>query len=277
MHRLSPFVIRLSSLCLVSLLGLVACGGKKPAEDASDKTTTASTDAKDGKHDESGDKSEGSGDNKEKGEKSDKEGGPKKDDCAGFEIASLEDALLKSACEVPNAKPDTVPNAELKGKVEVTVSSSPTKLSPGGKADLLVAFVNKTKEPITLSFRIDPTARFDVEVYDKKNKRVDMPAGQPPTPPKGHTAPPPADPKVAKVTIAPNGSARQRVPWEAVKMAWAPDKVRGWPVERGFPRKPAGPLPKGKYTVKVVTPLVGVMEGAEHEISAPKVEIEIGG
>lgn len=274
MHRLSSFSSRfatgLPALCLVAL---VACGGgKKPAEDASDKTT-AEADAKEGKNGDSADKGEGSGD-KENG---DKEGAPKKDDCAGFDIASLDDALLKSACEVPNAKPDTVPNVELKGKVEVSVVSSPTKLAPGGKADLLVSFVNKTKDPITLSFRIDPTARFDVEVYDKKNKRVDMPAGQPPSPPKGHTPPPPAEPKVAKVTIAPNGSARQRVPWEAVKMAWAPDKVRGWPVERGFPRKAAGPLPKGKYTVKVVTPLVGVMEGGEHEISAPKVEIEIGG
>lgn len=270
MHRLS-FVTRLSSLCLVAL---VACGGgKKPAENASGKTT-ASAEGTEGKTDESGDgKGDGTGEKKE----GDKEGGPKKDDCAGFDIANLEDTLLKSACEVPNARPDAVPNAELKGKVEVTVSSSPTKVPPGGKADLLVAFVNKTKEPITLSFRIDPTARFDVEVYDKKNKRVDVPAGQPPSPPKGHTPPPAADPKVAKVTLAPHGSAKQRVPWEAVKMAWAPEKVRGWPVERGFPRKPAGPLPKGKYTVKVVTPLVGVMEGVEHEISAPKVDIEIGG
>lgn len=268
MHRLS-LVTRLSPLCLV---GLVACGGgKKPAEDASGKST-ASADSQDGSGDDAKTASEG-GEKKE----GDKDGAPKKDDCVGFDIASLDDALLKSACEVPNATPGAVPNADLKGKVEVSVSSSPTRVAPGGKADLLVSFVNKTKDPITLSFRIDPTPRFDVEVYDKKNKRVDMPAGQPPSPPKGHTPPPSADPKVAKVTIAPNGSARQRVPWEAVRMAWAPEKVRGWPVERGYPRKAAGPLPKGKYTVKVATPLVGVMEGVEHEVSAPKVEIEIGG
>ena len=207
-----------------------------------------------------------------------KEGEPKKgDDCVGFDIARLDDALLKSACEVPNATPDGVSAVDLKGKVEVSVASSPTTVAPGGKADLLVSFVNKTKEPIALSFRIDPTPRFEVEVYDKKDKRVDMPSGSPPPAPSGQSQPPPADPKVAKITIAPNGSARQTIPWEAVKTKWAPEKVRGTPAERGFPRKPAGPLPKGKYTVKVVTPLVGVSEGPEHEISTPKVEIEIGG
>ena len=58
-------------------------------------------------------------------------------------------------------------------------------------------------------------------------------------------------------------------------MKWAPEKVRGTPPERGYPRAPAGPLAKGKYTVKVVTPLVGVSEGVDHEMSAPKVEVEI--
>jgi hypothetical protein len=62
-----------------------------------------------------------------------------------------------------------------------------------------------------------------------------------------------------------------------VKMKWAPDKVRGTAVEKGFPRTPAGPLPKGKYTVKVVTPLIGVFEGGDHEVSAPKLEIDVGG
>jgi hypothetical protein len=58
-------------------------------------------------------------------------------------------------------------------------------------------------------------------------------------------------------------------------MKWAPEKYRGTPPERGYPRAPAGPLPKGKYSVKVVTPLVGVSEGVGHEMSAPAVEIEI--
>ena len=79
----------------------------------------------------------------------------------------------------------------------------------------------------------------------------------------------------ARITIAPNGSARARMPWEAVKMKWAPEKYRGTPPERGYPRAPAGPLAKGTYTVKMITPLVGVSEGVDHEMTAPKVEIEI--
>jgi hypothetical protein len=205
-----------------------------------------------------------------------KEDGPKKDECTGFDVGNLEDALSKSACEVPNAKPDTVPPADLKGKLETKVGASPTSVAPGGKTDLVVSFTNKTKEPLTLSFRIDPTARFEIEVYDKKDKRIDMPAGSPPPPPKGHTPPPAAEAKVAKFTIAPNGTIRQSIPWQASRMVWAPEKVRGSAVEHGYPRKAAGPLPKGKYTVKVVTPLVGVADTDGH-VTAPKVELEIGG
>ena len=59
----------------------------------------------------------------------------------------------------------------------------------------------------------------------------------------------------------------------------APTAVPGVPgtaVEKGYPRVPSGALPKGKYTVKVLTPLVGVSEGGEHDVSGPKVEIEVG-
>ncbi len=215
------------------------------------------------------------------GEKGD--GGPaaeKKDECVGFDIAKLEDMLLKSGCEESNVKPDSLTPVDLKGKLEVTVSSSPTRLGAGGKADLMVSFSNKSKDPLILHFKIDPVPRFEIEVWDipakKAPKRADLPAGSPP-PTKGVTQAPPSEAKSARITLAPNGSARARIPWEAVKMKWAPEKLRGTPPERGFPRAPAGPLPKGKYTVKVVTPLVGVSEGVDHEMSAPKVEIEIGG
>ncbi len=60
-------------------------------------------------------------------------------------------------------------------------------------------------------------------------------------------------------------------------MKWAPEKVRGTSVEKGYPRVPNGPLPKGKYTLKVATPLIGVFEGADHEVSAPKLDLEVGG
>lgn len=201
----------------------------------------------------------------------------KPDICLGFSISNLEELLSKQDCEVPDKTPTTLENPDLKGKLEVKLTASPAKVAPGAKADLQVTYTNKTKENLTLYFRIDPVARFEVEAYDAKGKtRVDMPKGNPPPPPKGAAPPPPADQKVAKITLTANGSASARVSWDAVQMKWAPEKVRGTASEHGYPRKPAGPLPKGKYQVKMVTPLIGVFEGGEHEISAPKVDVEVG-
>jgi hypothetical protein len=261
MHRLT--LVSFSLLALAS-----ACGGEKKAPEtpAGDKSEPAESAGKD--------TAVASPDKNDAGSTEKPE---KKDVCVGFDISNLEDMLAKSDCEVPDTKPDSVQNPDVKGKLEVTVAASPTKVAPGGKVDLVVSFQNKTQAPMTLNFRLDPLARFETEAYDAKKKRVDMPGGQPPPPPKGHSAPPPADQKVGKVTIAPSGFARARVAWEAVRMKWAPEKVRGTSVEKGYPRSPAGPLPKGKYTVKVLTPLIGVFEGADHEISGPKVDIEVGG
>jgi hypothetical protein len=259
MHRL----IAVGS-CLALFTLFAACGGQKDADDPKKKHHTDG-----GGGEGEGESSDGDGGTTEG------DGGAKADQCVGFDVASMDDMLAKAPCEVPNQRPDSIEPKDMKGKIEVKVDASPTSTAPGGKVDLVVSIANKTKEPITLSFRIDPTARFDVEALDKKGKRVDIPATPPPSPPTGQSQPPPADAKTAKLTIAAGGTARQRVTWEAVKTAWAPDKVRGWPIEKGFPRKPAGPLAKGKYTIKVQTPLVGVAEGAEHEISAPKVEIEV--
>ena len=201
----------------------------------------------------------------------------KEDICLGFSVSNLEELLSKQDCEVPDKTPTSIENPDLKGKLEVKLTASPTKVAPGGKVDLQVTYTNKTKENLTLYFRIDPVARFEVEAYDAKGKtRVDMPKGNPPPPPKGAAAPPPADQKVARITLTANGSASARVAWDATKMAWAPEKVRGTASEKGYPRKPAGPLPKGKYSVKLVSPLIGVFEGGEHEVSAPKVDIEVG-
>jgi hypothetical protein len=262
MHRLIGRSALLTT-ALVALLGVtVGCGNKKPAESASGEA-----DGGDGGSGEEGASGEGDGG---------AGNGEKKDECVGFDVGNLEDMLLKSSCEEPNVKPDTIQPIDLKGKLEVTLSASPTRSAGGGKVDLLVTFANKSKDPLVLHFKIDPVPRFQTEVYDtKKNKRADMPAGSPPPPPKGATQPPASEAKSARVTIAPNGSARARIPWEAVKMKWAPEKYRGTPPERGYPRSPAGPLAKGKYLVKVMTPLVGVSEGVDHEMSAPKVEIEI--
>jgi hypothetical protein len=268
MHRLIGRSALFTTTALVAILG-VGCGNGKPAEDATGNL--------DGGTEKSGDKTSdetpGNGPGADGGASA---SGEKKDECVGFDIGNLEDMLLKSSCEEPNVKPDSMSPVDLKGKLEVSVTASPTKSTGGGKVDLLVTFANKSKEPLVLHFKLDPVPRFELEVYDtKKGKRADMPAPPTPPPPKGATQPPPSEPKSARITIAPNGSARARMPWEAVKMKWAPEKYRGTPPERGYPRAPAGPLPKGKYGLKVVTPLVGVSEGVDHEMTAPKVEIEI--
>ena len=83
------------------------------------------------------------------------------------------------------------------------------------------------------------------------------------------------DKTISRVTIAPGGTATLVVPWEAVKYKWAPaDRAKGALPGSHYPRDVAGPLPKGKYAVKIVMPLVGVNE-TDHEFSQPKVSVEI--
>jgi hypothetical protein len=258
-----------AGLYAILALPFVACGGKKPAQSADSteaetkKDDSSSSSSSDTKPSSSGGSESSSGD---------KPDAPKKDECTGFDIGNLEDTLIKVSCEVEKADDKQV---DPKDRLDVTVAS-PGKVSPGQHADLIVTIKNKGKDPLPLFFTIDPMPRFEVETYDAKNRRVDMPASSPPPLPKGVAPREPGAPKTARVTLAPNGSAHVKVPWDAVKMKWAPEKVRGTPPERGYPRAPAGPLPKGKYTVRVVTPLVNVMEGADKEVSAPKVPIEVG-
>ena len=79
------------------------------------------------------------------------------------------------------------------------------------------------------------------------------------------------------MTLAPNGTAKVTESWTAVKYKWASkDKAKGALPGRGYPREPAGPIAKGKYVLRVITPLVGVFEGVDHELSQPRTQVEIG-
>jgi hypothetical protein len=202
------------------------------------------------------------------------DGAPKASPCTGFEM-DLMDALGQSACEVPNPKPDDKP-IDVKGKLEVTALSTANKVVPGGHDDIIVTFTNKSAAPLPLLFLIDPLPRFQVEAYRVKGAvRVDLPPGnQPSVPDNLHREP--SQPGTARITLAPNGKATVKVGWDATKMRWAPEKLRGTPPEQGYPRAAAGPLPKGKYVLRVVTPLIGVFEGIDHEVSAPRTPIEVG-
>jgi len=196
--------------------------------------------------------------------------------CGGATIPDLLAVLSQSSCEVANAKPDE-PEKDLKGQLEVKVTTDSPKVAPGATAKVTVTFHNKGKTALPLDFALDPEARFDFEVYTLKGARADKPAGEAPAlPPEVQNAPEP-DKAIARVTLAPNGTATLNASWTAVKFKWvSKDKAKGAVPGRGYPHEPGAPLPKGKYALRVITPLVGVSEENDHELSQPRVLVDVG-
>jgi hypothetical protein len=273
-----PLPIRTSStLATLVALALTGCGGAgaKSAADVDDESTGEKT----------ADKSAAAADDAGAPTASSKEPsgppapgsaddstGPKKDDCSVFDEPNLEGVLLKSACEAPSPTgqpPDTSKT------LTVRVSITPNVLPPGGHGDVIVSYTNKSNAVLPLYFTIDPMPRFDIEAYNAKGNRVDMPKASPPPLPAGMAAREPGEAKIARIMLAPNGTARMPLGWDAVKTRWAPEKLKGTPPEKGYPRAPAGALPKGKYSIKVVTPLTYVFEGIDHEVSQPRVDVVV--
>jgi hypothetical protein len=186
--------------------------------------------------------------------------------CTSDDFESLDDALKQ--CESKMPRGGDVPNG-MRDKLEVRVTSSTPSITPGGRADLTLTLKNKSSEPLPLYFTGDPTPRFEVEAVDTKGRRVDLPAGKPPKSP----SVPARDVKAARITLTPGGTARVKIPWDAVKTRWAPEKAKTWE-GRGYPRAPSGSLGPGKYTLRIVVPLVGVFE--KGELETPKVPMEVG-
>jgi hypothetical protein len=193
--------------------------------------------------------------------------------CTGADLDLL-NALIQSACEVKTPAPDAKPK-DMSALLDVKVSPNPATVSPGGHADVLVTFTNKSKDPLPLDFLLDPTPRFTIETYNSKNSRADFPKTKPPHVKNDGPAPDPSAAGTAEVTLTPGGKAWVKLSWDAVKLKWAPEKVKGTPPEMGFPTSPAGPLARGNYLIKAVTPLVGVFEGAAHDTSSPKASISV--
>ena len=186
--------------------------------------------------------------------------------CTSGEFDALEDALKQ--CDSTMPRGGDVPSG-MREKLEVRVTSGTPSITPGGRVDLTLTLRNKSAEPLPLYFSGDPTPRFEVEALDAKGRRVDLPTGKPPKTP----AMPARDVKAARITLAPGGTARVKIPWDAVKTRWAPEKVKVWE-GRGYPRAAAGPLATGKYTLRIVLPLIGVFEKGELEL--PKIAVEVG-
>jgi hypothetical protein len=265
-----PVLASASALALFgTLFATASCGGSK--QDAKGGENSDKTEG-DGKSDGGG---EGKGEGKSDGrEGAGDEAKSKASACTGFDL-DLMTALIQSACEVQDPKADEK-QKEMKGLLEVKVTTSANKVAPGGHVDVIVTFVNKSKGPLALDFVLDPSPRFMIEAYDAKEKRIDMPAGTPPPYPAGTPDRAPATQGVARVILVQNGTAHAKLGWDAMRMKWAPDKVKGTPPEMGYPRTPNGPLGAGKYSLRVVTPLTNVAEGSDHEVSAPKTPLEVG-
>jgi len=194
--------------------------------------------------------------------------------CSGFDILDLMATLSQTACELP--KPDGSAPKDLKDRLEIKVVPDSPRIAPGATASITVTFKNKGKGDLPLDFVIDPEPRFAVEAYTPKGKRADAPAGTAPAlPPQVASAEAP-DAKVARITLAQQGTARLTLPWTAVKYKWASkERAKGALPGQGYPREPAGPLAKGAYVLRVVTPLTNVFEGTDHEVSQPRVQVTV--
>ena len=157
------------------------------------------------------------------------------------------------------------------------IATDAPKVAPGGTSKVSVVLKNKGKLPLSLDFAVDPEPRFEFEVYTVKGSRVDKPAGDEPSlPPEVQSAPQP-DKGIARVTLDPGGKAKLAVTWTAVKYKWvSKDKAKGALPGHGYPREPGNPLPKGKYVLRLLMPLVNINEGVDHEMSQPRVPVEVG-
>jgi len=196
--------------------------------------------------------------------------------CAGFDIPDLAALLAQPSCELPDGSSEPK-ERDVKDDLEIKVSADGL-IAPGSRSNVRVLFKNKGKADLPLDFVVDPEAHFSFEVYTPKGTRVDKPSGDEPSLPESVSNAPVPDKKYARVTIAANGTAGLTLPWEAVKMKWvSKDKAKGAVPGRGYPVEPGGPLPKGKYVLRVITPLVGVFEGVDHEVTQPRTDVTIGG
>lgn len=198
--------------------------------------------------------------------------------CGGPKVADLLAVISQTSCEVPKATPESIPQRDLKSALEIKVATDAPRVAPGARANVTVTFTNKGMTELPLDFMADPEPHFEVQAFTPKGARADKPAGNEPALPPEVSSQAAAERTVARVTLSPKGTATLTVPWEAVKYKWAPaERAKGALPGQHYPRDVAGPLPKGKYVVRVIMPLIGVSEGVDHEFSQPRAPVEVGG
>jgi hypothetical protein len=255
---------------LAVLLAFAACGGaKKDAAEPGNAEETASAEGGAAEPPAIGDSTPTSS-TPAPGDDTAKKSSP----CSGFDIGDLAAVLSQAACEVANPNPND--QKDVKDVLEIKVVPDSPRIAPGSTATVTVTFKNKGKGELPLNFVVDPEPHFDFEVYSLKGGRIDAPKGSAPSlPPEVANAQAP-EPKVARVTLAQQGTARLTLKWEAVKYKWASkDRAKGALPGRGYPKEKAGPIPKGTYILRVVTPLTNVFEGMDHDVSQPRVQITV--
>jgi hypothetical protein len=274
------------------LVAFASCANKKPAEEPENSDETASSDESPGGSKSTADKSETESDPAQsnalattgigRGTTARAEKATVKDDaereaapCSGMKIANLLASISQAACELPEGATSSTQQAK-KDILAVTLTAAP-KIAPGSTAQIGIVLKNTGKTKLPLDFTVDPDPRFTFELYTPKGARVDKPAGNEPALP-AEVSDSALEARLARVTLDPNGTATLLLPWQAVKYKWAPkEKAKGALAGHGYPREPAGPLPRGKYVLRLVMPLANVDETVDHEITQPRVNIEIAG
>jgi len=257
------------------LLAIAACGGAKKDADNPENAQQAS-DAGDDSIAPLADDTPAASDAPPSG------GAPVKDDdtakkpatCSGFDVPDLPSMLSQTECELSGPAPTDA--KDLKDILEIRVVPDSPRIAPGATATITVTYKNKGKKELSLDFVVDPEPRFDFEVYTLKGSRADKPKGaEPSLPPEVSNAPQPES-KVSRIKLAQQGTAKVTLKWNAVQMKWASkDRARGALPGHGYPKEPGPPLKKGTYILRVLTPLTGVFEGIDHEVSQPRVQITV--
>lgn len=187
--------------------------------------------------------------------------------CTGSDVDALDTAL--KGCEAPMPRAADVPST--KDKLEISLATSKPGVAPGARLELVLTLRNKSDAALPLFFTGDPAPRFDVEALDASGKRQGRPAGKPPVTKGGDAKG--REVKASRFTLAPGGVARVHLAWDAVKLRWAPERQKTWE-GHGPPTAPSGPLPRGKYTLRALVPLLGVFERGDVEL--PKLVVDVG-
>ncbi len=256
------------------LLSIAACGGAKKDADNPENTESTATDDEGGAAPVADIPAPADSSTPAAKPAAGDDGAKKPTACGGFDIPNLASMIGQSECEVgpgPDNQATDVSNV-----LEVKVVPDSPRIAPGGSATVTVTYKNKGTKDLALDFIVDPEPRFDFEVYTLKGSRVDKPKGnEPALPPEVANAPQP-EPRIARIKLAQQGTAKLTLHWNAVQYKWASaDKAKGALPGHGYPKEPGKPLKKGAYVLRVITPLAGISEGIDHEVSQPRVQITV--